>query len=163
LIGTSAEARRAVWDHDIAPYCFLLFRRASFGRRDATIKVRETNRWSSPVPTNYDSILRELGYLPPVPSFFDSGALIARIRSSAGRPSPLAKALSGFEARATKRIRETKALLVRHAEDPKVAHRAKLAEFQRRADDLVRGGNLTAAEGALLDVHLNRYAERNCQ
>jgi hypothetical protein len=111
----------------------------------------------------YDALRRELGILPPLPSYCDSGPLIAQIQASAGKPSGLAKALGGFQRRATASVRQTKALLQRHVQDPKVANRAKLADIQKRTDAAIQRGELSAAEGALLDVHMGNFARQHCQ
>jgi hypothetical protein len=111
----------------------------------------------------YDGLRRELGILPPLPSYYDSGALIANILGSAGKPSGLAKALTGLQKRATAGVRRSNELTRRLTGDLKIAHRAKLASFQKQADDLVRSGTLTGEQGALLDVHLGNYARRHCQ
>ncbi len=106
----------------------------------------------------FDSLRRELGILPPLPEYEDVEALTAHIQQWASKPRPLAKALQRKVAAIT---RQNRAALQR-IEDPRVAHRAKLAGIQKRVDDLIKNSKLSAAEGALLDVHMGNYARVHC-
>jgi hypothetical protein len=109
----------------------------------------------------FDSLRREIGLLPPLQKFYDASTLLADIQRS-GRDSPMAKALTGLQKRMTATTQKNRAAIRRQAEDPRVAHRAKLASVQKRFDAEIKAGNLTAHEAAVLEVHLHDYAARNC-
>jgi hypothetical protein len=109
---------------------------------------------------NYDSILRELGFLPPLPKHHDRGALVERIRSSARGPSPLAKALTGLNAKMGKLTSGRRQAV---AVNDLAARRARCAELNEQATMLAKSGELTAEQGAQIDVLLHRYAAEHCE
>jgi hypothetical protein len=108
---------------------------------------------------NHAAILREMGFLPPLPKYYDSGTLAGRIMKSARGPSPLAKALTGLNgkmAKLTSGMRQTAAV------NDLAARRAKCAELNERATMLAKSGELSAEQGALLDTLLHKFARENC-
>lgn len=109
----------------------------------------------------YDALIKEMGFRPARRSY-DPVALLAGIQR-AGRESPLAKALTGLQKQMSTTARQNRAAVQRLTEDPRVAHRAKLASVQKRVGALIQAGKLTAHEGALIEVHMHAYAAKHCQ